>query len=96
MPRPTLADHEARIQELEEAKLTDRELLTLRTLLKAETVRLQHHQDWAGPIDLWRRWTSWKRLGAIGAALAATLLLVNQILSFLDRFAPVAPSIVRH
>jgi len=64
--RPSLADHELRITILEgEDRLSDKELLTLRVLLRAEAVRLKRRADWAGPRRIWgslsrgQKWAGW-------------------------------------
>lgn len=92
MPRPTLAGHEirldqqeARLDSLEGAKLSDKELLTLRVLLRAETARLQRRADWAGPLRLWRALTVRQRWTAVLIALAALITLINQVASLLAR-----------
>jgi len=92
MSRPTLAGHEIRLDEqearldsLEGARLSDKELLTIRVLLRAETARLQRRADWAGPLRLWRTLTKRQRWTAVLIALVAVITLINQVASLLAR-----------
>lgn len=87
----TVAALTERVNALEAAKLSDAELLTLRVLLRRETARLQKSADWKGPRELWQRFATWQKIAGFLGALLTILFTINQILSFIDRFAPVAP-----
>lgn len=90
-PRVTTAELDRRVLSLEEARLTDQELRTMRQMLRTEQARLQRRANWIGPRELWQRWTAWRRLGAILAAIVLLATAINQLGSLYLKVETVTP-----